>query len=93
MSLITDAEQAAEKIFRDVEAGVKDIDGAALAEARRLLAEAKSAEAQVLAVIMADRSQLIALAERYGPEVVAAIEKVLGQLLGEMKSLFGLTGP
>lgn len=93
MSLITDAEQAAEKVFREVEAKVEDLDGEALAEARRLLAEAKGAEAQVLSVILTDRSQLIALAEKYGPELVAAVEAVLQDLLSRMQSLFGLTPP
>jgi hypothetical protein len=93
MSLITDAEQAAEKVFREVEAKVAEFDGAALAEARRLLAEAKGAEAQILSVILTDRSQLIALAEKYGPEFVAAVERVLEDLLAKVQGLFGLTPP
>jgi hypothetical protein len=92
MSLITDVENAAEKVFHEVETGLEDFDGEALAEARRLLAEAKSAEVQVLAVILADRSQLIALAEKYGPELVAAVEAVLKDLLGQVNSLFRTVG-
>jgi hypothetical protein len=93
MSLITDVEQAAEKVFHEVETGVEDFDGEALAEARRLLAEAKTAESQVLAVLLADRSQIVALVEQYGPEVVAAVEAVLRDLLGQVSGLFGLTPP
>lgn len=93
MSLITDAEAAAEKVFREVEARVEEFDGQALAEARRLLAEAKTAESQVLSIILADKSQLIALVRQYGPEVVAAVERVLADLLGQMQGLFGLTAP
>lgn len=91
MSLITDAEQAAEKVFRELEAKVGEFDAAALAEARRLLADARSAESQVLAVILTDRSRLIALAEKYGPEVVAAVESILEDLLSRVRGLFGLT--
>jgi hypothetical protein len=93
VSLVSEAVQAAERVFAEVEAKAAEVDGEALAEARRLLADAKSAEAQVLSVILTDRSQIIALAEKYGPELVAAAEEVLDHLLGQMKSLFSLTGP
>lgn len=93
MSLITDAEQAAEKVFRAVEARVEEFDGQALAEARRLLAEARTAEDQVMAVILTNRSQLIALAEKYGPEVVSAVEAILADLMTRVRGLFGLTPP
>jgi hypothetical protein len=92
MSLITDVENAAEKVFHEVETKVEEFDGQALAEARRLLAEAKSAEVQVLAVILTDKSQIIALAEKYGPELVAAVEAVLKDLLGQVNSLFRTVG-
>jgi hypothetical protein len=91
MSLITNVENAAEKVFHEVEVKVEEFDGQALAEARGLLAEAKTAEGQVLAIILADKSQIIALAEKYGPELVAAVERVLADLLTQMQSLFGLT--
>lgn len=92
MSLISNLETEAEKVFHEVEAGVEDFDGQALAEARRLLAEAKAAEAQVLSVILADKAQLIALAEKYGPEVVAAVEDILKDLLTQVQGLFALDG-
>ena len=91
MSLNTEAEQAAAKVFRELEAKVGEFDAAALAEARRLLADARNAESQVLAVILTDRSRLIALAEKYGPEVVAAVESILEDLLSRVRGLFGLT--
>jgi hypothetical protein len=91
MSLITDVENAAEKVFHEVEVKVEEFDGQALAEARRLLAEAKTAEGQVLAVILADKAQVIALAEKYGPELVAAVEAILKDLLTQVQGLFGLT--
>jgi hypothetical protein len=93
MSLITDVEQAAEKVFHEVETKVEEFDGQALAEARRLLAEAKTAEGQVLAVILANKVQLIALVEQYGPEVVAAVEAILKDLLSQVSGLFSLAPP
>jgi uncharacterized membrane protein YqiK len=93
MSLISDAEQAAEKVFHEVEAKVEEFDGQALAEARRLLAEAKAAEGQILSIVLTDRSQLITLAEQYGPEVVAAVERILADLLSQVRGVFGLTPP
>jgi hypothetical protein len=93
MSLITDVENAAEKVFHEVETKVEEFDGQALAEARALLAEAKIAESQVLALILTNRSQLIALVEEYGPEVVAAVEAILKDLLTQVQGLFGLTPP
>ncbi len=88
MSLITDLETEAEKVFRELEAKVSEFDGQALAEARRLFAEAKAAEVQALAALLADRLKLIALAEKYGPELVAAVEAVLKDLLGQVHVLF-----
>ena len=93
MSLISDVEHAAEKVFREVEAKVEEFDGEALAEARRLLAAAKAAENEILSVILTNRSQLIALAEQYGPEVVAEVERILAGLLSQVQGLFGLTAP
>lgn len=93
MSLITDAEQAAEKVFAELEAKVEEFDGHALAEARRLLTEARTAEQQVLSVLLTNRSQIVALLQQYGPEVVAAVEDILKGLLSEVQGLFGLTPP
>jgi hypothetical protein len=93
MSLISDVEHAAEKVFREVEVKVEEFDGEALAEARRLLAAAKAAENEILSVILTNRSQLIALAEQYGPEVVAAVERILADLLSQVRGVFGLTPP
>jgi hypothetical protein len=93
MSLISDVEHAAEKVFREVEVKVEEFDGEALAEARRLLAAAKAAENEILSVILTNRSQLIALAEQYGPEVVAEVERILAGLLSQVQGLFGLTAP
>jgi uncharacterized membrane protein YqiK len=93
MSLITDVEQAAEKVFHEVEAKVAEFDGQALAEARRLLADAKTAEQEVLALILTNKSQIITLVEKYGPEVVAAVEAILKDLLSKVQGLFGLTPP
>jgi hypothetical protein len=92
MSLITDVEQAAERVFREAEAKVADLDGQALAEARRLLAQAKTAETQVLAVVLADKAQLLVLAQQYGPELVAAVEAVLKDLLQQVNTAFRIVG-
>ncbi len=92
MSLITDVEQAAEKVFHEVEAKVEEFDGQALADARALLADAKAAEVQVLAVILTDKSQVIALIEQYGPAVVAAVEAVLKDLLEQVSTAFRIVG-
>lgn len=93
MSLISTLEAEAEKVFHEVEAKVEEFDGAALAEARRLLADAKAAEQKVLSAILTDKSALIALAEKYGPELVTAVEGILKDLLANVQGLFGITAP
>lgn len=90
MSLITSAEQAVEKVFRDVEAGIADIDGAALAEARRLLADAKDAESRVAAVLDSYKAEIAAALLKYGPEAAAVIEAEFQKLLSVIQGLFHL---
>lgn len=93
MSLISKAEQVVEAVLADVEAGVKDIDGAALAEARRLLAAAKEAEQRVLALAEQYKGEIEAIAARVLQEDAPAIEAALvalgERLLADITGLFG----
>lgn len=90
MSLITDLEHAVEKAVTGVEAEVKVLDGQALAEVRRLMADAKSAEAKVATLVAGYKAEIAALAAKYGPLVVADVEAELGKMLAEFKALFHL---
>jgi hypothetical protein len=88
MSLITDVEQAAEKVFQEVEGKVAEFDGAALAEARRLIADAKAAESALVTTLGNYRAEMAALVEKYGPEVVADVEAELAKLLAWVEGKF-----
>jgi histidinol dehydrogenase len=90
MSLITDLETEAEKVFHEVEAKVEEFDGEALAEARRLLADAKTAESRVITFIGDYKAEIVAAAEKYGPEVVQLIIEELDKLLSQARGLFGV---
>jgi phosphoglycolate phosphatase-like HAD superfamily hydrolase len=92
MSLITDAEQAAEKVFREVETKVGEFDAAALAEARRLLADAKMAESRLVTLVGNYRTEARALVQKYGPLVVADVDAEMTRLLTQVEALFGTTG-
>jgi len=93
MSLVSDVEQAAEKVFREVEAKVEDFDEAALAEARRLLAEAKAAESSLVITFGNYRTEMRALVQKYGPLVVADVDAEMTRLLTQVEALFGTAGP
>lgn len=88
MSLITDAEQAAERVFREAEAKVAALDGQALAEARRLLADAKAAESRLAALLGTYRAEIGSLVGKYGPLVVADVDAEMARLLAEAEALF-----
>jgi cell division septum initiation protein DivIVA len=92
MSVISKAEQAAEAVFRDVEAGVKDVDGAALHEARELLAEAKTAADRVVELAGQYKAEITAVAEKVAEEDAPAIEAALvalgERLLADITGLF-----
>jgi hypothetical protein len=91
MSFISRAETVVEAVFRDVEAGVKDIDGVALHEARTLIAEAKAAEAKVIEVAGEYKAEILALAGKIGTAEAAAVE---AELVALAERLFAdLTGP
>jgi hypothetical protein len=90
VSLITDLEHAVEKAVGEAAAEVKVLDGQALAEVRRLLADAKSAEAKAATLVEGYKAEIAALAAKYGPLVVADVEAELGKLLAEFKALFHL---
>lgn len=92
MSLITDVEQAAETVFREAEAKIGEFDGAALAEARRLLADAKAAESSLVTLLGDYRAEVGALVAKYGPEAVAAVDAGLARLLAQVEALFGTAG-
>jgi hypothetical protein len=92
MSLFTNLEGAVEKVLHDVEAEVAKIDGAALTEARTLLAEAKAAEDKVLSVLGTSKADILALVAKYGPEAVAALEAELSKLLASIRGVFGVAG-
>jgi phosphoglycolate phosphatase-like HAD superfamily hydrolase len=92
MSLVTSAEQAAEKVFREVEAKVEEFDGEALAEARRLLADAKAAESRLVVLLGNYRTEIGALVAKYGPEVVTDVDAELAKLLAQVEGLFGTAG-
>ena len=89
MSLISAAEAAAEKVFHEVEAEVEKIDGAALAEARTLLADAKEAEQKALALASQYKTEFEALAAKLEPEVKAELETLATKLLADITGLFG----
>jgi hypothetical protein len=88
MSLINDLEQAAEKVFREAEARAGELDAAALAEARKLLADAKVAESALVTTLGNYRAEMAALAEKYGPEVVADVDAELAKLLAWVEGKF-----
>lgn len=96
MSLISRAEQAAEKVFSDVEAGVREIDGAALREARVLLADAKTAEGRVIELAGEYKAEITAIAAKVIEEDAPAIEAALialgERLLVDITGLFGAGG-
>lgn len=92
MSLITDAEQAAEKVFHEVEAKVEEFDVSALAEARRLLAAAKAAESRLVTLAGNYRTEMRALVQKYGPLVVADVDAEMTRLLAQVEALFGSAG-
>jgi hypothetical protein len=86
MSLLSDLETAVDKVASEVETKVKEFDAAAVAEARRLVAEAKSAEQQAILLAGNYKAELEALAVKYGPELVKLGER----LLADVKALFGV---
>jgi len=88
MSFITSAEAAVEKVFRDVETGIKDIDGAALHEARALIGEAKAAEAKAAQLAGEVKAEAESLIVKYGPEVEADL-RALAEHIAAIVALFG----
>lgn len=86
MSLLSDLEKAVDKVAAEVETKVKGFDTAAVAEARRLMAEAKSAEHQAILLAGNYKAELEALAVKYGPELARLGES----LLADVKTLFGV---
>lgn len=90
MSLITDVEQEVEKVLHGIEAGAAEVDGAALAEARRLLAEAKAAEEAAVTALGNYKAEIAAALEKYGPEAVQLAEAEIEKLLSVIKGLFHL---
>lgn len=86
MSLLSDLEKAVDKVAAEVETKVKEFDTAAVAEARRLMAEAKSAEHQAILLAGNYKAELEALAVKYGPELARLGES----LLADVKTLFGV---
>jgi hypothetical protein len=93
MSFITKAEAAVEAVFRDVEAGVKDIDGAALRDARALIAEAKAAEEKVVEVAGEYKSEILAIAGTIATAEASAVEAqfvaLAERLFADLTGLFG----
>lgn len=92
MSLISRVEAAAEKVFDDIEAGVAEVDGAALREARVLLAEAKTAEGRVVELAGQYKTEIEAAVAAAAPEVKAAVEALVTRLLADFSGLFGAEG-
>lgn len=96
MSLITDAVDAAEKVFHDVEEGVEDVDGEALRVARALLADAKEAEQKVLALAAQYKAELLAIAGQVLQGDLPAIEAALialgEKILADLTGLFAAEG-
>ena len=93
MTFISKAEAAVEVVFRDVEAGVKDIDGAALHEARALIAEAKAAEEKVVEVAGEYKSEILAIAGTIATAEASAVEAqfvaLAERLFADLTGLFG----
>ena len=90
MTLITELEQAVEEAAGAVEARAGEFYADAFAEVRRLLADLKTAESKLAAVLADDKAEILALAEKYGPEVAAFLEAELAKLAGGIQSLFRL---
>ena len=90
MSVITSVENAVEQVFHEVETVVSEVDGAALAEARRLIAEAKAAEAKVLSIAETYKTEIAAALAKYGPEIVQEGITLAEKLLSDLQGLFGV---
>jgi hypothetical protein len=90
VSLMGDLKDVADKIADAAEAGLKDVDGQALAEVRRLGDEAVAAETQAAALVTGYKSVLVETLAKLGPEVSAQILPDAEKLLGDVKALFGL---
>lgn len=90
MSLITNVENAVEDVFRKAEEVVAEIDGAALAEARKLIADAKAAEAKVVSLAEDYKTEIEALVAHYEPQIAQAVIGVAEKLLSDITALFGV---
>jgi hypothetical protein len=86
VSVLSEVEQTAEKIFHEVEGKVEEFDGQALSVARQAIAVAVEAEGQAVQVTENYKNQLVALAEQYGPQLAELGE----QLFTDIKTLFGV---
>jgi hypothetical protein len=101
MSLIQALETEAEKVFHTAETEIENLDGQALAAARSLLAEAKTAESRISGVvnsfeaeITARLKQLITTDEpQFQLELEAVLKGEAAKLLATLLALFGITVP
>jgi hypothetical protein len=84
MSVLSNVEQAVEKVFHEVEVKVGEFDGEALSVARQAIAVAGEAEGKAVLIAENAKNQLAALAAQYGPELAALGE----QLFTDIKALF-----
>jgi hypothetical protein len=90
MSLVTALSSAVEKIITAVESGVKDVDGEALAEARRLIALAKDAESGVLSLVTQYKTDLEDLIAKIpDAELRQALTDLVTRLVADLTGLFG----
>ena len=98
MSIFTELDSAAEKVFHDVEHGVAEVDTDAMADARRLLAAARQAESRLPGLVRGYEAEIVARAKQVladlPPGVRAELEQALQaectKLLTSLLALFGV---
>lgn len=89
MGVVSAAEAAVSKVFHEIEAEVEKVDGAALAEAKTLLADAKEAEGKAVALASQYKTEIEGLISAVAPEVKTEIMTALEKMLADFSGLFG----
>jgi glycerol-3-phosphate dehydrogenase len=88
MSLATKVEAAVEKVVTEVERGVADFDGAALHDARQVIADVQAAEAKGAELAVKYKAEIEALAQQAEGQVAVALTALAEQLAADFASLF-----
>jgi len=88
MSLAQKVESAVGKIVSGVERGVADFDGAALRDARQVIADVQAAEAQGAELAVKYKAEIEALAKQAEGQVAVALTALAKQLAADFAGLF-----